>query len=344
MQAIRRVGCALVLPFLLAAESKAPDEGRAILAERDALIQKIAAGEDYERSVTRFIELKKRFDKLVVELKLKPDGAPIDRQRLAMEKQYQYQRTLDFRVGEQCPMNIDPANRRNGEGGSVFRADFGKIVAKKTVKIPAKSGFDEDEQVDTFQIASAKSGLVAFGAKEMKTHDGKPFAGSVGDMVFLCFASATSHGSGSYLPAEFRDKVLGSGFASRIKGPPRIVSKTKWNPIHLVGRGLLRSVARDGRWPLDAGTTVLSHIFIERDLGGGRFEIRLDEPHSLGRPSDLTFLLEVPSGLKGHERLGTGEWVWAIMSRPVIDKQLRKLILTAEDLETSYVDAVDESK
>jgi hypothetical protein len=32
------------------------------------------------------------------------------------------------------------------------------------------------------------------------------------------------------------------------------------------------------------------------------------------------------------------------MSRPVIDKQLRKLILTAEDLETSYVDAVDEPK
>lgn len=344
MRTLAKTVCALALPFLLAAESQAPDEGRAILAERDALIQKIANGEDYERSVNRFIELKKRFEKLIVELKLKPDGAPIDRQRLAMEKQHQYQRTLDFRVGEQCPMNIDPEKRRNGEGGSVFRADFGKIVAKKTVKIPAKSGFDEDEQIDAFQIASTKSGLVAFGAKEMKTHDGKPFTGSVGDTVFLCFASVSSHGSGSYLPAEFRDRVLGSGFASRIKGPPRIAFKTKWNPIHLVGRSLLRSVAREGRWPLDDGVTVLSHLFIERDLGSGRYEIRLDEPHSLGRASELTFLLDVPSGLKGRERLGTGEWVWVIMSRPVIDKQLRKLILTAEDLETSYVDAVDEPK
>ena len=176
------------------------------------------------------------------------------------------------------------------------------------------------------------------------THDGKPFTGSVGDTVFLCFASVSSHGSGSYLPAEFRDRVLGSGFASRIKGPPRIAFKTKWNPIHLVGRSLLRSVAREGRWPLDDGVTVLSHLFIERDLGSGRYEIRLDEPHSLGRASELTFLLDVPSGLKGRERLGTGEWVWVIMSRPVIDKQLRKLILTAEDLETSYVDAVDEPK
>ena len=132
MRTLAKTVCALALPFLLAAESQAPDEGRAILAERDALIQKIANGDDYERSVNRFIELKKRFEKLVVELKLKPDGAPIDRQRLAMEKQHQYQRTLDFRVGEQCPMNIDPEKRRNGEGGSVFRADFGKIVAKKT--------------------------------------------------------------------------------------------------------------------------------------------------------------------------------------------------------------------
>ena len=32
------------------------------------------------------------------------------------------------------------------------------------------------------------------------------------------------------------------------------------------------------------------------------------------------------------------------MTRPVIDKQLRKLILTAEDIETAYVDAVEDSK
>jgi hypothetical protein len=32
------------------------------------------------------------------------------------------------------------------------------------------------------------------------------------------------------------------------------------------------------------------------------------------------------------------------MSRPVIDKQLRKLILTAEDIEPVYVEALDEAK
>ncbi len=339
---MRRLLLALVLPVLVAAAPQPIDESRSILAERDIVIQKIANGEDFERNVARFIELKKRFETLVSTLKLTPGGL-IDGQRLARERFNQYLRTLDFRIGEQCPISLDPTNRRPGEGGHTFRGDYGKIIAKKSVKIPAKSGFDDDESVETYQIA-ARVGNVSFGAKEMKTHDGKTFSGNVGDMVFLCFASVSSHGSGSYLPPEFRDKVLGSGFVDRIKGPPRIISKAKWNPIHLAGRSTLRSVAREGRWPFADGIPVLSHILVEKDLGNGRFEIRLDEPYDIGRPTQVSFLLDVPIGLRGREQIGPGEWVWAIMTRPVIDKQLRKLILTAEDIENAYVDAVEDPK
>ena len=103
-------------------------------------------------------------------------------------------------------------------------------------------------------------------------------------------------------------------------------------------------VAREGRWPLPENAIVLSHLLVEKDLGNGRFEIRLDEPHDVGRPTAVSFLLDVPTGLRGRELVGPGEWLWVIMSRPVIDKQLRKLILTAEDIEPVYVEALDEAK
>ena len=343
---MRRYLLSLALPFLIAAapppEPQPVDESKTILAERDAVIQKIASGEDFERSVARFAELRKRFESLSVAQKLS-SATNTDNQRLARERYYKYLRSLDFRVGEQCQMAVDPTNRPKGDSYHAFRGEHGKIVAKKTVKLPGKSGFDEEESVETFQV-SAQSGLYSFGAKEMKTHDGKPFTGSIGDTVFFCYASASSHGSGSYLPPEFRDKVLGSGFVSRIKAPPRIVSKSKWNPLHLLGRGTLRMVAREGRWPLPENAIVLSHLLVEKDLGNGRFEIRLDEPHDVGRPTAVSFLLDVPTGLRGRELVGPGEWLWVIMSRPVIDKQLRKLILTAEDIEPVYVEALDEAK
>lgn len=339
---MRRYLLALLLPWLVAADAEPVDEAKAIIAERDQLIGKIVRGEDYDRSVERFTELRKRFDALSAakQLSASRDAASSTKAR---EKWNLYLRSLDYRVGEQCAMSVDPKNRRKGHGYELFRAEYGKIIAKKVVKIPAKTGFDEDESVETFQIG-AQTGALAFGAKEMRTQDGKPFTGNVGDYVLVCFASVSSHGSGSYLPPEFRDKVLGSGFAARIKGPPKIVSKSKWNPVHLVGQSTLRSVAQTGRWPLEEDVPVLSHLIIEKDLGNGRFEIRLDNASSIGRPSQHTFLLDVPSGLRYRETLGPGEPFWAIMTHPVIDKQLRKLILTAEDLEPFYVEGLDDPK
>jgi len=339
---MRRFLLILALPLLGAAEPQPVDEGKAILTERNALIDKITSGQDFERSVARFIELRKRFDALSVEQKLSTANTQ-DHRRAARERFFKSLRSLDYRVGEQCPLTADPANRPSGDGFRTFRGEYGKIVAKQIVKIPARSAFDDDLSVETFQVA-AQSGTFSFGAKEMKTHNGKPFTGNVGDAVFVCYASVSSHGSGSYLPPEFRDKVLGSGFVTRIKGPARIVSKAKWNPLHLLGRSTLRRVAEDGHWPIADGVPVLSRLYVEKDLGSGRFEIRLDEPNSYGHPLQHSFLLDVPSGLRGHELVGPGEWVWVIMSRPVIDKQLRKLILTADDIESTYVEPIEESK
>lgn len=339
---LRRHLLALFLPWLVAAAPEPVDEAKAIVAERDQLIEKIVRGDDFEKSVARFGELKKRFESLSAakQLSAARDAASSTKAR---EKWNLYLRSLDYRVGDQCAMSVDPKNRRKAHGYELFRAEYGKIIAKKIVKIPAKTGFDEDESVETYQVG-AQTGALSFGAKEMRTHDGKPFSGSVGDWVFLCFASVSSHGSGSYLPPEFRDKVVGSGFASRIKSPPKIASKAKWNPLHLVGLSTLRSVAQTGRWPIEENVPILSHLIVEKDLGNGRFEIRLDQASTMGRPSQQTFLLDVPSGLRYRDTLGPGEAFWAIMSNPVIDKQLRKLILTAEDLEPFYVEGLDDPK
>ncbi len=339
---MRRYLLALLLPWLVAADGEPVDEAKAIVAERDQLIEKIVRGEDFDRSVARFGELRKRFETLSAakQISASKDAASSTRAR---ERWNLYLRTADFRVGEQCALSVDPKNRRKGPGYELFRAEHGKIIAKKIVKLPAKTGFDEEESIETFQVA-AQTGALAFGAKEARTPDGKPFTGNVGDYVLLCFASVSSHGSGSYLPPEFRDKVIGSGFVARIKGPPKIVSKAKWNPLHLVGLSTLRSVAQNGRWPLEEDIPVLSHLIVDKELGNGRFEIRLDSASHLGRPSQFTFLLDVPSGVANRERLGAGEPFWAIMTHPVIDKQLRKLILTAEDIEPMYVEGLDDPK
>jgi len=326
----------VLLPWLAAGDGPKDAEKEAILAERNAIIGKLARGEDFDKNLARFWELKAKFEEAqaantaFVQLSKK-------NQQDAKERWARHLKSLDFRVSEECPMAVDPANRPDGGGYHVRKGEYGKIIVKKTVKIPAKTGFDEDETVEVFQV-KAQTGTYSFGGREMHSQFHKPFSGQVGDFVFLCYSSASSHGSGSYLPPEFREHVLGSGFVARIKAPPKIVSKASWNPVHLVGLSTLQRAAETGRWTLPPQAKVLGYYVVEKEMGGGRFEIRLDNYHDLSRPSRVTFLLDVPSQLKGSERLGPGEAVWVIMGNPVVDKTLRKLIFTAEDLETVYVE------
>lgn len=332
----------LFLPWLLAAQAEPDPAESELVAERNALIDKLARGEETEANLARFVALKKRFDALLEQRKLR-SMASIEGQKLSREKWTAYLHSLDFRVGQECPMAVDPANRPTGDGHHVRKGEHGKIIAKKTTQIPAKTGFDEDQIIEVYQV-KAQTGTYSFGNREMHTHDGKPFTGKIGDWVFLCYSSAAQHGSGSYLPPEFRERVISSGFVSRIKGPPKIVEKAKWNPLHLVGLSTLQRAAQTGRWPIDENVPVLSLLIVEKELGQGRYEIRLDSPHNLGRPSQHTFILVVPSNLAGSERLGPGEVIWAIMTTPVVDKKLRKIILTAVDLEPSYIEAIETPK
>ena len=148
-------------------------------------------------------------------------------------------------------------------------------------------------------------------------------------LVFCVFRERVFTRIGKLSAARFRDKVVGSGFASRIKSPPKIASKAKWNPLHLVGLSTLRSVAQTGRWPIEEKCDGLSHLIVEKTWAMGALRSARSSQHDGSTvAADVLARCTKRSALSRHPRAGRS--IWAIMSNPVIDKRLRKLILTAE--------------
>ena len=79
-----------------------------IAAERDALIDKIARGQDYEKSIARFIALQR-------ELFAERDAAKLaeqkeqEQKKRGLEELQALQKTLDYQVAQHCPLRVDPA-------------------------------------------------------------------------------------------------------------------------------------------------------------------------------------------------------------------------------------------
>jgi hypothetical protein len=200
------------------------------------------------------------------------------------------------------------------------------VVRKEAVRLPPKNAFDDGAQVTMYQVAGQRR-LYTLRSTGPALYTGKPLVAELGDLVLVCPMSIESHGSGSPYPPPFRDSLVSQGFAARLKAPPLIVKKVRWNPIHIVGEARMRTAIQQVQWRYPEDGYFLYHMRVEQDLGEGRYQIAADRQ---------SFLVEAPATLKNRQLLSPGQYVWAILSHPRFDRSLKKLVLAVEDLEPQY--------
>jgi hypothetical protein len=82
-------------------------------------------------------------------------------------------------------------------------------------------------------------------------------------------------------------------------------------------------------WPYPPDAFVLASLPIGPSLGGGRWEIPVENKES--------FVIEVPPSLKHQEALVTGHDAWLILGQARFDRTLKKLVLAVVDIEPRYV-------
>jgi hypothetical protein len=315
--------CAGLLPA--GARAAEPSEPLEVRAERDQLLERIAQGVDYEASVRRFKEL---WDQRQAQREAQKREAEA---RSELQKKLSADTlTLDHRVAEQCIVSVDPAAPPRGVIWELYRGDFGKIVRKETIQLPPRTAFVQPETVSIYQLEGRQHRYV-FSSKEMHSFDRTPLDYSVGDTVLLCRGGMATHGSGGYYPEGLRDNVVSSGFAARLKQPPKLVEKKRLDPVHLLGTARLRMAISRTDWPVPPEQPVLTRLLVERDLGNGRFELRVEPGRRDQAP--LTLFIDVPAALPRRKLIEPGRILWFIVSAPRFDPQLQKLILRAEDVE-----------
>jgi hypothetical protein len=299
-------------------------------AERDQLLDKIARGVDYDASVKRFAALVKQRDPVVAtsaEAKAREEKQRAD-ERAEQDKRRAwrdaYHKTNDYEVGWRCTLSPDPAHPVPSTEGR-FRPDWGKVVRKETIKFPPKNALDDGEPATLYEVKGVARSYVFRG----DTFDAwrKPFEANVGDLVLVCNGGEDLD---RRLPPAWGTQLVKSGFAVRLAEPPHIARKSKWNPIHVTGAAFFWMI-HDVKWKYPEGAFLLSNIEIDKDLGGGRYEIDAD------RHRNMSWILEVPPSTKNKELLVPGHSVWVILGEPRFDKALKKLVLTVQDLEARYI-------
>jgi hypothetical protein len=297
------------------------------IAERDALISKIIRGEELETSVGRFSELWKKREALRAD-----EVAEQKRVEEAHKRMQADAKSVDGIVGGHCGLSRDPQNPPGGHRENLS-AEWGKVVRKELVRLPPKNAFDDGEQITLYRIEAQRATYTVSSQGPTYLLD-RPLTAGVGDLVLLCIMARHSEGSGSKFPPDFRENILSQGFVVRIKESPLIVKKSQ-NPVHLLGEWRFRAAIERVEWTLPPEQPVLNRLFVQEALppanGRQRFAIAA-ERHS--------YVLEVPEAVRNRELLRPGEHAWVIMGQARFDRELRKLVLVAEDVEARYVTTV----
>lgn len=327
-------GLGLALALTAHASPERPERNSDLQAERDILLGKITRGEEYEKSVERFGVLLRE-----LRTRRQADQEQSVRQTQAAEQertaQIQQAQSLDFVVGERCRLAADPANRPPHEPGDYVRADWGRVVKKQPFRYPAPNAFEQGREIALYRVQTATNTYTVT-SEEPKQFYERPFAASVGDQVLLCLHGGSDHGSGSPFPEEFRKQIVSTGFVARIKEPPLIAKKGRWNPIHLLGESRLRMPIANKKWYLPEDAYILNHLRVVEALGPKgpvqRYLIAAEKE---------SYILEVPAGLKNRELLQPGRYAWVIMGQPKPDLERKTWSLTAVDIEAHYVVAAE---
>lgn len=306
------------------ARAEAPDPTPELNAERDTLLEKIARGQDFEPSVRRFAMLLQQRDTIIA-----TSHAAQEQKRHESDTraawQAAYRKTVDYDASWRCVLSVDPRRRVEVAGVSGnFPTDWGRVVRKETIRLPPKNDLDEGERVTMYEVAGLARRYLIRGEHFGHPY-GSPLVADKGDLLLVC-DGGTDHDE--RLPPSWSGDVQRSGYAAPLTAPPRIADKGRWNPIHITNNFFFWAV-HDVRWKIPSNIYVLSNIEITHDLGGGRYEIAALQ--------DKTWVLEVPPTVKRREILVPGHMVWAIMGGAHFDRELKKLVLVAEDLEERYI-------
>lgn len=315
---IARLTLALALALVLAltrASAAAPAAQDAELgAERDALILKIFRGQDVAASVSAYKQLYERHQRLV-------DAANQAQSRQAARKAELevYQKTsLDYAAGWSCRLSAEPPPH------DYRTTDWGRVVRK--VDVPIDAGAQGgvvlgDSSIPIYEI-EGRAGRRFVTPKE----DARRVI-SVGDLVILCHFSERTRAE--LAPPWNTVKLSTAAHFGRIAEPPRIVTKSQWNPIHITDHEL-RNAIQSKRWEVPPSRSVVALVRVDQQLGDGRYAM-------VSRYWADPFVLEVDPTLARRDLLQPGEFVWVIMNSPRFDKELDKLVLKAADIELRYL-------
>lgn len=322
-----------------AARAADPPDDPAVAAERDALIDKIARGQDYDASVKRFAALVHQRDRTVA-----TSRAAVEAERNAAvarrDWQEAYRKTGDYDLGWRCTLSVDPRHPVPSTELR-FRADWGRVVKKERVKLTPKNELDEGEPAVLYEVAGQVRHYYLRGDKFGPGFPPRPLDAEVGDLVVVCDGDDGHHDNterigwrgspddpSTRVPDYWRGRLQRHGFAIRVAAPPAIVRKGRWNPIHITSSAYFWAI-HDVKWKYPPGAWVLSNLTIGRDLGGGRFEIPVE--------NKLAFVIEVPPGLPRREVIVPGHNAWLIMGQPRFDRALHTLVLQVADVEARYI-------
>ena len=331
--------CALgVLVSPRAGATRDPPDDPAVLQERDALIDKIVRGEDVDASVRRFAALVKERDHLVATSRAAKETEESAR-RAEHEFKEAYRKSIDSEVGWRCTLTPDPKNPLPSTEAR-FKGDWGRVVKKEAVRLTPKNALDEGEPATLYEVAGQARHYFIYGETYGAARN-QPFVAAVGDLALVCNGDTGQHDNteppnyrgsandpSTRVPDYWRGKLQRHGFAARIASVPKIASKTKWNPLHITSTNYFWAI-KDVKWKYPEGAFVLSDLFVGRDLGGGRWDIPVE--------NDLSFVVEVPPALPRRDLLVSGHNAWMILGHPRFDRTLHKLVLVVEDVESRYV-------
>lgn len=307
-----------------------PDPTAHLHAERDALLQKIASGQDYEASVKRYKELVVEHDRLVASLTQAKEIQLENRENHLKELQSraklrdEYHATADYDVSWRCTFSPDPAHPIPSTEDR-FKPDWGKVVRRQQLRRLPKNALDEGEPVTMFEVKGIARSYQFAGDRFGYGRHRESFDAAVGDLVLVCVGSEDTSRDA---PPGWGPTLVKSGFAVRITEPPLIVKKARWAPVHVTGSFFFWAI-HDVVWKPAPEAFILSNIEIARDLGERRYEIDAEQ--------NLSWIMEVPPSVKLKEPLVPGRSVWAILGHHRFDRGLKKLVLVAEDLEPRYI-------
>jgi hypothetical protein len=337
---------ALALAAAPARASREPPDDPAVVQERDALIDKIARGEDVDASIKRFAALVKERDRTIATSRAAKEAQDKAQQseraaaEAARELRQAYEKTADHDAGWRCTFSVDPRHPVPSDELR-FRADWGRVVKKEKVKLAPKNALDDGEPATLYEVAGQARHYYLRGEKFGPGHPARDLDAEVGDLVLVCDGDDGHHDNterygwrgspddpSTRVPDYWRGKLQRHGFAARIAAVPKIAQKGRWNPIHITSARYFWAI-HDVKWKYPEGAFVLSDLTVGQDLGGGRWDIPVE--------NRLSFVVEVPPRLPRREVMQTGHNAWMILGHPRFDATLHKLVLVAEDLESRYV-------